>query len=102
MCYPYAENVLITGNFLGSAGIVSFTRGTCMLKSSFVDERAAAEAVAADEDTMGMLTGCVKIPPSMTMEEAAPNVDEHMYWTCGLRVRGTFDCMRGGEAPKGC
>jgi hypothetical protein len=43
-----------------------------------------------------MVHGCVKLP-----EEAepgmfgVPDVDDYMTWTCGLMVKGSFNCLRG-------
>jgi len=94
------ENVLITGRFFGAAGVVSFTKGNCTITHAF-DEEPGEEpprGFLRGGDTAGMVSGCVRIPDDVAPEDAAPSVDDFMFWTCGLEVRGTFDCLRGDAA----
>mmetsp|Transcript_23760 Transcript_23760/g.65922 ORF Transcript_23760/g.65922 Transcript_23760/m.65922 type:complete len:295 (-) Transcript_23760:195-1079(-) len=112
------ENVMITGELLGSAGVVAFTKGTCSVnttfesgaggngmqgnESSLKEDDTAQDSNTRDSamdesdnmDVSGIMTGCVKIPEGMSVEDAAPDVEQYMFWTCGIRVSGTFDCLR--------
>ena len=115
MIIVFAENVKIVGQYLGTAGIVSYTRGKCEVTSIFdeeypteeLDENDVLETMAGN-DPEGtyesrpdmIVTGCVRIPADADLDEEAPDIEQYMTWTCGLRVSGSFNCMAGGEAPK--
>lgn len=50
-----------------------------------------------------MVHGCVRLPAEEEEGDAGsafgvPDVEGYMTWTCGLMVRGTFNCLRGDAA----
>ena len=110
---------MITGQYLSaSSGIISYTRGECQVTSIF-DESPTEELDKTDQGVMDTMMGqtkvgdlmntgeyeqgqnivtvCVKIPEDVGVGDEAPDVEQYMTWTCGLRTEGNFNCMEGGK-----